>query len=136
MKGEYKIHHLSNILNVITRMGSNSFALKGWALGIMIAVYTFGNMNVCKALFVTIVPLIMIWVMDSYYLMIERKFRLLYDYVRDKNTKETDFSMDYNSVSIKLGNAKKLSLFNAMFSKTIIPFYLVCIAVTVVLYCL
>ena len=38
------------IQSIITRMGNNSFSLKGWAVGIMIAVYAFaGKSNVGKS---------------------------------------------------------------------------------------
>ena len=41
MNGENKKCHLSMIQQVITRMGNNSFALKGWLVGMMIAIYVY-----------------------------------------------------------------------------------------------
>lgn len=131
---EKKISHLNMIQSIITRMGNNSFALKGWAVGIMIAVYAFaGNSNV-KAVIVTLMPLIVFWFVDTYYLMLERKFRCLYDDVRIKDDKDIDFSMNPNDVKINLDEAKKYGFFSIFFSKSVLPFYLVCIATTLVIY--
>ncbi len=129
-----KTNHLNMIQNVITRMGTNSFALKGWSVGIMVAVYAFaGNSNV-KAVIVTVMPLIIFWFIDSYYLMLERKYRCLYDYVREKDEQKIDFSMDLRDIKIDLKDVKKYSFFGIFFSKTIFPFYLVCLATTLIIY--
>ena len=131
---EKKISHLNMIQSIITRMGNNSFALKGWAVGIMIAVYAFaGNSNV-KAVIVTLMPLIVFWFIDTYYLMLERKFRCLYDDVRIKDEKDIDFSMNPNDVKINRDEVKKYGFFSIFFSKSVLPFYLVCIATTLVIY--
>lgn len=134
MNGENKRVHLTNILNVITRMGNNSFALKGWAVGVMIAVYSFASANKNKAIIVTLIPLLVIWILDAYYLMTERKFRKLYDAERVKKDEEIDFSMSYNDVTLKMGELSKYSLFKSLFSKTVLPFYLVCIITTLIIY--
>lgn len=122
------------IQNVITRMGTNSFALKGWSVGIMIAVYAFtGNSNV-KAVIVTFMPLIAFLFIDTYYLMLERKYRCLYDYVRKRSEKEIDFSMNYDNLKINLKNLNKYTFFYIFFSKSIFPFYIVCIVTTLIIY--
>ena len=82
MNCENKRCHLNMIQQVITRMGNNSFALKGWSVGMMIAIYAFAGQNSHKAVVVTLIPLIVFCFLDSYYLMLERKFRALYDDVR------------------------------------------------------
>lgn len=131
---EKKISHLNMIQGVITRMGNNSFALKGWTVGIMIAVYAFAGKSNVKAVIVTLMPLIVFWFIDTYYLMLERKYRCLYDDVRLKEEKDIDFSMNPNDVKINLKEVKKYGFFNIFFSKSVLPFYLVCIATTLVIY--
>ena len=131
---EKKISHLNMIQSIITRMGNNSFALKGWAVGIMIAVYAFAGSSNVKAVIVTLMPLIVFWFIDTYYLMLERKYRCLYDDVRIKDEKDIDFSMNLNDVKINLDEVKKYGFFNIFFSKSVLPFYLVCIATTLVIY--
>ena len=122
------------IQSIITRMGNNSFALKGWAVGIMIAVYVFAGKSNVRAVIVTLMPLIVFWFIDTYYLMLERKYRCLYDDVRTKNEEEIDFNMNLNEVKIDLEDVKKYGFFNIFFSKSVLPFYLVCIATTLIIY--
>lgn len=131
---EKKISHLNMIQSIITRMGNNSFALKGWTVGIMIAVYAFAGKSNVKAVIVTLMPLIVFWFIDTYYLMLERKYRCLYDDVRKKDEKEIDFSMNPSDVKINLKDVKKYGFFSIFFSKSVLPFYLVCIATTLVIY--
>ena len=83
-------------------MGKNSFSLKGWAVGVMVAIYAFAGQNYNKAVIVTLIPLIIFWILDSYYLMLERKYRRLYDEVRLKENNKIDFDMNFNNVSLKL----------------------------------
>lgn len=134
MNNENKRCHLDMIQSIISRMGNNAFALKGWAVGIMIAIYAFAGQNSNKAVIITLIPLIVFWILDTYYLSLEKKFRLLYDDVRIKDEKEIDYSMNFNDIKIKVGEVKKISFIKIMFSKSILPFYLVCIATTLIVY--
>lgn len=130
---EEKVSHLSMIQGVISRMGQNSFQLKGWAVGIMIAIFTFaGNQNDLRSILFTIIPLIVIWILDSYYLNLERKFRLLYDDVRKK--KDIDFSMNFTDIKLEIKNHYKVSMFNCIISKTESLFYFTCILTTILIY--
>lgn len=134
MNNENKRSHLDMIQGVISRMGNNSFALKGWSVGIMIAIYAFAGQNSNKAVIITLIPLIVFWMLDTYYLCLERKFRMLYDDVRVKDEKEINFSMNFNDIKIKMAEVKKINFTKIMFSKSILPFYLVCIATTLTIY--
>ena len=134
MNGENKRCHLSMIQQVITRMGNNSFALKGWSVGMMIAIYAFAGQNSHKAVVVTLIPLIVFWFLDSYYLTLERKFRALYNDVRLRKEDEIDFDMNFDNIVVSMKDLKKYDFVNVFISKTVLPFYLVCIAITLVIY--
>lgn len=134
MNDENKRSHLSMIQQIITRMGNNSFSLKGWSVGIMIAIYAFAGNNSHKAVVVTLIPIIVFWILDAYYLMLERKFRLLYEDVRVKKENEINFDMNFNNVKVDLKALKKYGYVNILISKTILSFYLVCIATTLIIY--
>lgn len=134
MNNENKKCHLNMIQGIISRMGNNGFALKGWTVGIIIAIYTFTGQNSNKAVIITLIPLIVFWMLDAYYLMLEKKFRLLYDNVRTKDEKEIDYSMSFNDINIKDGKEKDFSFIKIMFSKSIVPFYFVCIVTTLIIY--
>ena len=134
MNNENKRCHLEMLQEIISRMGKNSFALKGWSVGIMIAIYAFAGQSSNKAVIITLIPLIVFWILDTYYLILERKFRILYDEVRIKEEKDIDYSMNFNNIKIKIGDVKKVSFIKIMFSKSILPFYLVCFATTLIIY--
>ena len=136
MDGENKRSHLNMIQQIITRMGNNSFSLKGWSVGIMIAIYAFAGKNEHKAVIVTLIPLIVFWFLDTYYLMLERKFRELYNEIRLKKENDIDFDMNFNNIKINMKDIKKYGFVNVFFSKTILPIYLVCIITTLIIYLL
>ncbi len=130
-----KNNHLSMIQSTIQRMGNNSFMLKGWAVLVIVAIFTFaGEQNNVKCILFTIIPLIVFWGLDSYYLQLERKFRVLYDDVRSKNEEDIDYDMNFNNVSITVESSKKLSYFKCLTSMTEILFYVTCIVTTVLIY--
>lgn len=129
-----KIAHLNMIQEVITRMGNNSFSLKQWSVGIMVAIYAFAGENFHKAVIVTIIPLIVFCLLDTYYLMLERKFRCLYDEIRKKKEEDINFDMSFRVIRVNMEEIKKYCFFKILFSKTIWPFYIVCILTTLIIY--
>lgn len=136
MKKEDKVAHLQMIQGIITRMGQNSFQIKGWAIGIMIAIFSFaGEQSNTRCILFTIVPLIIMWFLDSYYLQLERKFRLLYDDVRISE-ESRDYDMNFNDIKIKVSDSYKISYFKILISATEIVFYLTCIITTTLIYLL
>lgn len=68
-----KISHLNMIQGIITRMGNNSFMLKGWSVAILIATCGFVVDNKELMAIITLIPLIIFWILDSYYLLLEKK---------------------------------------------------------------
>ena len=131
---ENKRNHLLMIQGIIDRMGRNSFSLKEWSIGIMIAIFAFAGKNTHKAVIITLIPLIVFWFLDAYYLMPERKFRALYDDVRLKDESSIDFNMNFNIIKLNMNDIKKYSFLSILSSKSIMPFYVVCIITSVIIY--
>jgi len=76
---EYKVKHLEFIQNIITRMNTNSFQIKGWAVTITSALLAiFAAKSNPDFIASAILPVLIFWFLDSYYLTQERKFRGLY----------------------------------------------------------
>lgn len=99
---ENKRFHLKMIEDVVTRMGSNSFLIKGWSLTAMGGLMTlyFANMDKKWAyylLFLCLFACMLFWICDAYYLLQERKFRNLYEEVAKKREEEINFSMKISS---------------------------------------
>ena len=136
MNKEEKVVHLQMIQDIIARMGQNSFQIQGWAIGIMIAIFSFaGEQSNTRCILFTIIPLIIMWFLDSYYLQLERKFRLLYDDVRTSE-KNKEYDMNFNNVKIKVKDSYKISYFMILISITEAVFYLTCITTTTLIYLL
>jgi hypothetical protein len=118
-----KSKHLEFIQNVITRMATNSFLLKGWSVTLVAALFALAAQNTnLNFVILGFFPVITFWILDAYYLRQERLFRQLFDAIRVKDTGATQcrelFSMDTES-----HEGSVHSWFKTMFSKTIGIFY-------------
>lgn len=91
---EAKLKHLEFIEAVLTRMSTNSFLFKGWAITIASALSGFAAVDSKHGLLViALVATLMFWALDGYYLWLERCFIALYDVVASKDESDIDFSM-------------------------------------------
>ena len=89
-----RIKHLDMIQSVITRLGGNGFAVKGWAITIAGALLGFAvNKHDDGLAYVTLVPIVAFWLLDGYLLWAERCFRALFDMVSESDTAVAPFSM-------------------------------------------
>lgn len=81
--GSDKRCYLQMIENIITRMGNNSFLIKGWSMtfvGGLVTLY-FSKRNNPDSYWILLVALcvsILFWINDAYFLRTELKFRKLY----------------------------------------------------------
>lgn len=125
---EKVVKHLEMTQAVINRLGSNSFLLKGWSMTIivtaMVLIARHDTQNPCLILSL-IIPILGFWILDGYFLWQERLFRKIYDEVRCQS--DTDFKMDV----MKHKNKSKCSWVSAMFSVTLVIFYLAEVGLTV-----
>jgi hypothetical protein len=119
-----KSDHLKMIEDVVTRLASNSFSLKGWSVTIVAALLALSTAVADRiaVMEVSIVPLLMFWILDGYYLDQERKFRVLYEEVRAKAEADINFSMVPSGASP--------GWIAAMRSRTILTFYAALLIVT------
>lgn len=97
---EEKIKHLEFVQNVITRMNTNSFQLKGWMITIVSALLAlYANNGNVFYIFMAIAPVIIFWSLDTFYLKQEKLYRKLYsDIIADKNV--TLFDMDASKYEV------------------------------------
>lgn len=74
-----QLKHLDYIQAIITRLNSNSFMIKGWCITITSALLALSASSKNTAIIVVAyIPIIVFWLLDSFYLHTERKFRGLY----------------------------------------------------------
>lgn len=115
-----KIKHLDYIQNIITRMNSNSFQIKTWTVTIVTALLAI-SINSKNSWFIVlaILPTVVLWFLDAYYLNTERKFRALYNEIAGITSKKNelkDFEMSIDD-----------------FRKGICPYFKVLISPTIIL---
>lgn len=132
---ENNIKHLEFIQSNIVRMNQNSFQLKGWAIAILSALLAIFAASIDKKssgnvgfIFVAIPPTFIFWLLDSYYLQQERKFRGIYNDVarltqESKKIDVRDFEMPLNKY-----DGCQYCFIRVMWSKTEWPLYFSIIA--------
>lgn len=125
-----KIQHLQMIQSVITRMASNSFSLKGWAVTLVAAIFALTWANISRNfLLIALIPIFAFWALDAYYLNLERKNRKLYDKVRKMDEEEIDFSMNSSLPELQDQTTRYWFCF---WSSTEKKFYLPLLAVVII----
>jgi hypothetical protein len=126
---ESKIKHLEFIQSVISRMAGNSFLLKGWSVTLVAALFALAAKDADKGyIIVAYFPVIVFWLLDGYFLSMERRYRGLYDEVRIKKEDQIDFSMDTTKF-----NEGRNTWSQSFFSTTLRLFYLSMIALMLVI---
>jgi hypothetical protein len=118
---ESERQHLEFIQNVITRMNTNSFQIKGMAITIvsaLIAIYA-STTNI-MFVFLGIAPTILFWVLDSYYLQQERKFIGIYNNVCGL---KNDVEIKLYEMPIRKFRGGQYCFFKVFISKTIAWLY-------------
>lgn len=117
-----KHKHLEFIQAAINRMAGNLFLLKGWTITLIAALFVLAaNEAGSNYFWIAYIPAIMFWVLDGYFLSQERRFRALYNDVRQREEEQIDFSMNtepYKDDHTWLG---------AIISKTLFIYYAVLI---------
>jgi uncharacterized membrane protein len=115
-----KIKHLDYIQQTISRMATVSFQIKAWNIALVTAVLSFsaGNHNPAF-LWAALLPAIMLWLLDSFFLRQERLFRLLYDAVRLDDSSIEELSMDTRAFT----NEPKIKRWRVFLSETLLCFH-------------
>ncbi len=114
------------IQDVINRMAQNSFLIKAWTITLIAAIFVLTFSIVNSLIFGVLLAITVIfWVLDSYYLKLERVYRRLYktkvEEYNDNQTRERMklFDMDYEPYKKFEQKIPRI-----MVSKTEILFYL------------
>lgn len=119
-----KIKHLEMIEKIIVRMAKNCFQLKGWAMTLVALVGALAAQGSDKRFIIlAFVPVFGFWILDSFYLQQERRYRLLYKNVAAKAEDDIDFNMDAGLAIGTTVEMARLCFFKCMFSVSEIWFY-------------
>ena len=108
MTKDEMITHLPLIQGVINRMGNNSFLIKGWTVTLVAAIFALAATGTNQHfILVALIPIIVFWFLDSYYLKQERLYRELYNDVIADCTKVAAFTMKTSKYAV--ANIPKLT---------------------------
>jgi len=118
-----RVKHLEMIQSVISRLGTDSFLIKGWAVTVSGAFVGFaiGEKSWGLAL-AGVVPALLFWGLDAYFLRAERHFRALHEAVRTSEAGVPPFFMAATSSEFK-PSSPKCSWPKALISWTLVLFY-------------
>jgi hypothetical protein len=127
--------HLEMIQAVINRMGSNSFAVKTWTVGLVAALLTFAaeREETASRVLVALMPVAVFWYLDAFYLRQERLFRRLYDAVRlgeDSAVQGGPFTMSAKPYESERYNR----LWAVLWSRSIAPLYVSLVVIVLAAY--
>jgi hypothetical protein len=113
------IKHLEFIQSVITRLATDSFLMKGWALTVAGALFGFAAKGTdWKIALVGLMPVAAFWGLDAYFLRQERLYRILYDHVRRSDTDVEPFAMAASRYAPEVPSWEL-----TLISRTLWPFY-------------
>ena len=130
------------IQNCIARMGQNSFNVKGWLIGLIIAVIALlpESIDISVICLIIIGTTVVFWGLDAFYLKMEKLYRWKYEWVIEKRMDTKDYAYNLNPYQKEMwllnsNNESKTEPFlvEIMFTKTLTPFYLPIIIVAIVL---
>ncbi len=125
-----KIAHLTFVQGVINRMAANSFLVKGWTIALVAALLAIAAEKVTFAyLLVVLVPVLLFWWLDTYYLIQEKLYRELYKDVAQKDPGSINFNMDVSIFKGQIDSTLKVAR-----SSSIWPFYLVIMLLLFIMY--
>ncbi len=127
------VKYLELIQGVVTRMNNNSFQMKGWMTALvsaLLAVYASAGND--RFVLVAMLPAVLFWFLDAYYLQQERKFRGLYNDAAGLSKEPQKIELFAMRPDLYQGG--KYSFWDAFGSATILPFYLSVIALLALVY--
>lgn len=123
--------YLDHIQAVITRHNSNSFMIKGWTITICTAILALaGTWKEPIIALIALVPVIVFWLLDSFYLANERCFISLYNAainnytLKVKNEKLLKKHME-KSEDGKINTEKEVEIKSSEYSLNFMPFKII-----------
>lgn len=116
---ENKLKHLEFIQNIITRMNANSFAIKGWSVTLVSALFALAADKAnLKFVFIAYIPALVFWALDGFFLSQEKRYRKLYEEVAAKDGDHIDFNLNAMKYKDQVGG-----WLCCAFTKTLAPFH-------------
>jgi hypothetical protein len=111
--------------DIISRMGTNSFLIKGWSITLVVATLLLGG-GAAYYNYVALLPWLLFWSLDAYFLRTERLYRKLYDWLIENREAKTnqEHLLEMNKAKLEKRFGREMPcLVQVMFSRTLIAFH-------------
>lgn len=127
--------HIAILQDIITRMSSNSANCKTWCFGLVGAMLAlFIQSEKADCLCIAIIPTILFYIADSYYVSLERDFRVLYtEFVESINNENIDYKTIFVIKPISSFAHRVSSLGKSLLSFSTAMFYILLTLIIIVL---
>ena len=123
---ESRIRYLEAIQRVIDRLSNTSFILKGWAVSLVAGLMALAASGANQGyVMVTYIPIVVFWLLDAYFLMMERQYRDLFK-------ENIDLSQKLEQFTLKREKGNVIIFAKALFSITMLLTYIPLIASTLI----
>jgi hypothetical protein len=100
---EAKLKHLEFTQGVINRLAGNSFSLKTWAVTIVSAIVLLATKEgFPSVVLVALLPIMLFWFLDAYFLRQERIYREIYRIAAARSEPELSFSLDPRDYTVEV----------------------------------
>jgi len=108
--------------DIISRMGTNSFLIKGWTATIVVASLIVQGAE--YHYYVALLPVLVFWWLDAYFLRTEKLYRKLCDWLVANRLKSDECLLDMNKASLEKRFGKEVKCTQQiMGSETLAIFY-------------
>ena len=117
------------VQKIIERMARNSFMIKGWTITLVVIALLVDGSPVHNI--VAFLPWLVFWILDAYFLRLERCYRKLYEWLIENRPENRELMYDMKAESRFGKNVE--GIIGTMLSKTLAPFYLTILVLIIII---
>ena len=108
---ESRIRYLEAIQRVIDRLSNTSFILKGWAVSLVAGLMALAASGTNHGyVLVAYIPTVVFWLLDAYFLMMERQYRQFFEENMDLSREVKCFTLKREKATFHMFAEAALSI--------------------------
>ena len=108
---ESRIRYLEAIQRVIDRLSNTSFILKGWAVSLVAGLMALAASGTNHGyVLVAYIPTVVFWLLDAYFLMMERQYRKIFEENMDLSQEVKYFTLKRKKATFPMFAEAALSI--------------------------
>jgi len=89
-----RVKSLDFVQAIITRLGTNSFTIKGWSIALATAIFAFtAKESHPRYAALAFLPAVVFWVLDAYYMSLEHAYRDVYNQLANPNSSRDAYDL-------------------------------------------